>query len=240
MAFQDVWSVTDADKVVSYHLQYQRGLSIQDNIDAVHREIVYIFGGTPLDISLNSNNSVGTQLSVYGQHLDDRAVFDVCQELLKGKIDDGSADFASTASIIFDWVYMQAVLEKFNDNIDLTPFTHFTDVKATTGKIYSGARAVAAMKLLQKTGKMDLLSDFEQFSIWHVNNVLDVRDTPEVVEDYRIISNYADHISIISRLPKNILSVVADKYNMQLWHDAGRYILYAGLFNQEWIHDFIA
>lgn len=241
MAIRNVWTITPNKKVISYRLQYTSSPDVQEDISNLHREIAYVFGGFPLDISLNSPKAVGSELSVAKQRLDDKAVFDVCKSLMKDKENDGSKEFASSASIIFDWVYIQAVLQKFNNNINLSDFTHFTDVKSQYGVIYSGARAVTILKLLQQYPNWnEIISDFEKFSTWHLNNVSDAQDAPRVMNDYRIVQSVDDHISIVSRLSKNILSIVAKKEGMQLWDSDGRYIMYAGRFNESWIQDFVS
>lgn len=111
MAIRNVWTITPNKKVISYRLQYTSSPDVQEDISNLHREIAYVFGGFPLDISLNSPKAVGSELSVAKQRLDDKAVFDVCKSLMKDKENDGSEEFASSAAIIFDWVYIQAVLQ---------------------------------------------------------------------------------------------------------------------------------
>ena len=73
-----------------------------------------------------------------------------------------------------------------------------------------------------------------------MNNVSDAQDAPRVMNDYRIVQSVDDHISIVSRLSKNILSIVAKKEGMQLWDSDGRYIMYVGRFNESWIQDFVS
>lgn len=234
-----VWTVTPNKKVQSYLVPFTSGNSISETISNLHREIVYVFGGFPLDISLNSNNAIGSELSIVKQRLDDKAVIDVCTQLMSNPKDESPDDYLDSASIVFDWVYIQAVLQRFNDNIDLSNFTHFTDCKMQYGLAYSGARAVAALKLLQETEDVQrLIQDFESFSAWHVDNVLDAQDAPKIAMDYKILQRNDDHISIVSRLSRNIFSIVAEKAGMQLWDNNGRYIMYYGAFNNSWINDF--
>lgn len=239
MPVNNVWTTTNMNKVISYRMQYASGDSVYENIKSLHREIVYAFGGTPLDISLNSNNTMGSQLSVSSQRLDDRAVFDVCSELMHGREDDGSIEFADTASMIFDWVYIQAVIQTFDGVPDLLDFTHFTNVKSKMGVIYSSARAVAELKLLNVLNRLEIIDRFETFSVWHADTVISAVETPRHNEDYRILNKDIDHVSIISRLPKNIFEIVADKSEMLLWENDGRYIIYDGEFNNSWISDFL-
>lgn len=100
MAIRNVWTITPNKKVISYRLQYTSSPDVQEDISNLHREIAYVFGGFPLDISLNSPKAVGSELSVAKQRLDDKAVFDVCKSLMKDKENDGSKEFASSAAII--------------------------------------------------------------------------------------------------------------------------------------------
>lgn len=106
MAIRNVWTITPNKKVISYRLQYTSSPDVQEDISNLHREIAYVFGGFPLDISLNSPKAVGSELSVAKQRLDDKAVFDVCKSLMKDKENDGSKEFASSAAIIFDKLHV--------------------------------------------------------------------------------------------------------------------------------------
>lgn len=239
MAVRSVWTITNTGKIISYRMQYKLGNNIYESIRNLHREVVYTFGGTPLDISLNSNNTMGSQLSVTKQRLDDKAVFDVCSELMHNRENDGSIEFADTAAMIFDWVYIQAVIQTFEGVPNLMDFTHFTDVKSKMGIIYSGARAVAELKLLSAANAVNIINEFESFSTWHADTVLSVQEAPQADGDYRILNKGADHVSIISRLPRNILEIAADKSEMLLWENDGRYIMYNGVFDENWIADFV-
>lgn len=238
MAVKNVWTVTDTN-AVSYRMHYDAMCSPVDSINSLHREIVFLFGGSPLDVSLSSMNTLGVELSASQQRLDDHAVVDVCTDLLHcQKVNDESSEFAKSAAIVFDWVYIQAVVQRFHGIPDLSQFDFFTDIKIRENAVYSGARAVAVLKLLIGMDKLNIIDDFEQFSLWHVEVVNDAIDAPELMSDYRIIKRVCDHVSLISRLPKNIMLTVSDKMQSNLWVSLGKYIIYSGEFSSSWLHDF--
>ena len=62
MAIRNVWTITPNKKVISYRLQYTSSPDVQEDISNLHREIAYVFGGFPLDISLNSPKAVGSEM----------------------------------------------------------------------------------------------------------------------------------------------------------------------------------
>lgn len=238
MAIKNVWTI-DGTSAISYRMHYDAFCLATDSINSLHREIVFLFGGSPLDVSLSSMNTLGVDLSASQQRLDDRTVVDVCSELLHGqRVEDESSDFAKTAAIVFDWVYIQAVLQRFQGVPDLSHFDFFTDIKIRENAAYSGARAVAVLKLLVETGNLDIVDNFERFSAWHVDAVAEPVDAPEIFNDYHIVKQMSDHVSVISRLPKNIMLAVSDKMQSNLWDDIGRYIFYSGEFRTSWVHDF--
>lgn len=238
MAIRNIWTVSDNNKVVSYKISYSLGMNMSETIANAHREIIYVFGGNPLDISLDSNNVIGTQLSLDNQQLDDRAVIDICNEFLSRDPSMSRSEYRMTAPSVFDWVYIQAVLQKFEDNIDLSAFTHFTDVRMQSDALFSSARAVAELKVLCSTGEKAVLDSFESFCQWREKTVYDAQEAPVIEDDYKILVKDPTHISIISRLSRNILTIVADSSGMKLWSDGGRYVLYHTEFNSEWLKDF--
>lgn len=238
MIIRNVWTLRSDNKVISYEVAYTPGGDIAENIANLHREIAYTFGGNTLDVSLDSNNTLGTRLSVARQKLDDKAVIDVCNELLSDSEGISGENMSEITAITFDWVYIQAIMQRFGQDIDLSDFSYFTDVRMQYGDVYSSARAVAEIKSLKKSANLDIINSFEEFSKWRVDNVLEIHEVQCVEDDYRIIFNAQNHISLVSRLPRNILSVVADSSGMHLWSESGKYILYTGCFDKAWLSDF--
>lgn len=238
MATKNIWSVKGAE-IRGYRLHYEVGHTTAESINNIHREIVFLFGGIPLDVSLNSSHTVGMELSVPQQRLDDKTVIEVCTELLNGKTVKNEQDsFSDVASIVFDWVYIQAVLQRFGGIPDIQEFNFFTDMCMHEVSAYSGARAVAVLRVLSEQGDLCIIDDFEKFSIWHSEHVLGIIETPDTLENYKIIQSTNDHVSVVSRLSKNIFKVVADETGRYLWGDTGKYIIYAGNFEERWLSDF--
>lgn len=238
MSSQIVW-VVDNGSIVNYVVEYNGAAGIGESIAALHREIMFILGKRALDVSLGSGNAMGTRLATDRQKLDDKTVMDVCAELMHNKADDGSEDYAMTTAMIFDWVYMKAVSQNAGGEIDLSDFAAFTDVRARLGKHCSAARAIAEYKVLQDAEQLsELLDNFELFSYWCADHVMGTMELPACDADFRILREDPEHISIVSRLSKNLLSVVADELQAKLWEHNGEYIIYAGIFNEEWLHDF--
>lgn len=239
MAIRNVWTVTNSHNVVSYKLQYSPGATILDSIENLHREITFIFGGTSLDVSLNSDNAFGAKLAASTQELNDRTVFEVCKELMHGKeVITDMDDNAGVAAIIYDWVYIQAIIQRFGDTLNLNNFSFFTDLCSNMCASYSGARSVAVLKALSANDNMEIIDDFERFSEWHAEHVAEPIDAPIVDGEYRILKKMNDHISLVSRLPKDFIGLVTDKLYMHLWEESGRYILYFNEFCNEWLEDF--
>lgn len=238
MSTQIIW-VVSGENIESYEVTYELSHDIHDNLSALHREILFSLGKRPLDVSLGSGNAMGSKLATDHQTLDDRTVMDVCSELMKNKKDDGSAEYATTKAMIFDWVYLQAVNQHLYEEIDLAGFSAFTDIRSRFGSACSAARAIAEYKVLQTAGQLEeMLQNFEAFSVWWVNHLITGCEMPIREGDFIIITKAADHISILSRLAKCALGVVADEMCMKLWDSDGEYIIYSGAFNKEWLQDF--
>lgn len=74
-------------------------------------------------------------------------------------------------TVFYDYLYLNGLLEKFGDSLDLSAFTAFTDIKAVTSIDACQARAVCEYKLLKELGKLDIISDFDRFLRWHEYSV---------------------------------------------------------------------
>ena len=71
------------------------------------------------------------------------------------------------ATVFYDYIYLQGLLETYGNDLDLSMYNVFTDVQATLDIDACQARTVCEYTLLQKNKQLPLLDDFEKFKTWH-------------------------------------------------------------------------
>ena len=73
----------------------------------------------------------------------------------------------------YDYIYIQAVIEAFGKNLDLTQYQWFTDIEFNPNRsINCQARAIAIYKLIQKLDRFDVLDDKDAWIAFHKSHVI--------------------------------------------------------------------
>lgn len=73
-------------------------------------------------------------------------------------------------SAFYDFIYLRAVRETFGNTV-LTDATCFTDIQAKPELIACQARSFCEYKLMQLSGCLTCLDDFDKFVEWHASHV---------------------------------------------------------------------
>lgn len=70
-------------------------------------------------------------------------------------------------TVFYDWLYLNAMVDTYGTDLDLSEYDAFTDVQAVLDIDACQARSVCIYKLLQERLDWDLLEDINVFKTWH-------------------------------------------------------------------------